>query len=585
MTKIFDFLSQKLHLKDEKDLQNLLANFKEIFVKNESENHKINSQNSVNFYNQNDKCTTNKTQENALKLALFEGFEKGILGYDFLENKLFLKPEFFLENYAHFKKIPFAKLDKNPQNSHNFSRKIPLKWLKSYQALPFKEDEKHLFIAFSKPFSSQIIDKLSIFVRPKAIKCAFADPKSINALLKELEFTQNIQEIILGLKVELESSNDKSSESAVSRLFELIITQSIIQKSSDIHIEPTPTNALIRFRQDGILSVFIELEMQIYRALVSYIKLLAHLNVAEQRKAQDGSFTMCVKSQKYDFRLSTLPLLYGESVVLRILEHKSDFMSLDSLCLNDGDLRELKRRIALPYGLILLTGPTGSGKSTTLYSALNEIKSVEKKIITAEDPIEYRLPLISQIALNEKAGLDFANALRTILRQDPDVIVIGEIRDEESLDIAIKSSLTGHLVFSTLHTNDAVSAVVRMLDMGAKPYLIAAALSLIIAQRLVRKLCEHCKVKVFKEIEGISGEFYEAKGCERCKMSGYSGREAVCEFLFVDETMAFMIRDGAKSDEIVAYARKNGFETMFERGLQKAKDGKTSLEELFRVMR
>ena len=473
---------------------------------------------------------------------------------------------------------------KNDEVSLNLYKQMPLKWLKAHCALPFKESDEFVFIAFGKDFDRQILDKAQDFFKHKFIKAVRANAPQILGLLAEFELRDKINTLISELKFELENSQNSQGETAVSKLFELIIAQSIAKRASDIHIEPNENEAMIRFRIDGVLSEFISVEFAIYQALTFYIKLLAHLNVAEQRKAQDGSFSLSVNALKYDFRLSTLPLLYGESVVLRVLEHKKDFLSLENLEFETANLTRFKKRIHQPFGLILLTGPTGSGKSTTLYAALNEIKSIRKKIITAEDPIEYRLPLVQQIVLNEKAGLDFNNALRTILRQDPDVIVIGEIRDEESLDIALKSSLTGHLVFSTLHTNDAVSAIARMLDMGAKAYLIASALSVIIAQRLVRKLCEKCKVKSAKHYE-FEGEFYEAVGCEHCKMSGYVGREVVSEFLFIDENIAELIRTNAKASEILTYARKNGFQTMFEVGLQKARVGKTSVDELYRVMR
>ena len=473
---------------------------------------------------------------------------------------------------------------KNDEVSLNLYKQMPLKWLKAHCALPFKESDEFVFIAFGKDFDRQILDKAQDFFKHKFIKAVRANAPQILGLLAEFELRDKINTLISELKFELENSQNSQGETAVSKLFELIIAQSIAKRASDIHIEPNENEAMIRFRIDGVLSEFIGVEFAIYQALTFYIKLLAHLNVAEQRKAQDGSFSLSVNALKYDFRLSTLPLLYGESVVLRVLEHKKDFLSLENLEFETANLTHFKKRIHQPFGLILLTGPTGSGKSTTLYAALSEIKSIRKKIITAEDPIEYRLPLVQQIVLNEKAGLDFNNALRTILRQDPDVIVIGEIRDEESLDIALKSSLTGHLVFSTLHTNDAVSAIARMLDMGAKAYLIASALSVIIAQRLVRKLCEKCKVKSAKHYE-FEGEFYEAVGCEHCKMSGYVGREVVSEFLFVDENIAELIRTNAKASEILTYARKNGFQTMFEVGLQKARAGKTSVDELYRVMR
>ncbi len=463
-------------------------------------------------------------------------------------------------------------------------RQMPLKWLKAHCALPFAQDAECVYIAFGRGFEQAEIERAQEFFKHKFVKGVSASEHQILGLLSEFELVESFENLMRELKFELENSAN-SDKSAVSKLFELIIAQSIQKRASDIHIEPDEDGAMVRFRVDGILSVFLRLETSIYQALIFYAKLLAHLNVAEQRRAQDGSFSLLVNGAKYDFRLSSLPLLYGESLVLRVLEHKQDFLTLGALALDSEVLTKFKKRIHAPLGLVLLTGPTGSGKSTTLYAALNEIKSTDKKIITAEDPIEYRLPLVQQIVLNEKAGLDFNNALRTILRQDPDIIVIGEIRDEESLDIALKSSLTGHLVFSTLHTNDAVSAIARMLDMNAKAYLIASALSVVIAQRLVRRLCEHCKVKSAKKHPEFEGEFYEACGCEHCKMSGYAGREVVSEFLFVDESVAEMIRTNAKPSKILAYARENGFKTMFEVGLQKAKEGKTSIDELLRVMR
>lgn len=390
---------------------------------------------------------------------------------------------------------------RNDEISAKLYKQVPFAWLTTHCALPFKEDDEFVFIAFGADFDRQILDKAQDFFKHKFIKAVRANALQISGLLAEFELKDKFQTLINELKFELENSQNSQGETAVSKLFELIIAQSVAKRASDIHIEPNEKEAMIRFRIDGVLSEFMRVEFTIYQALTFYIKLLAHLNVAEQRKSQDGSFMLSVGALQYDFRLSTLPLLYGESIVLRVLEHKKDFLSLENLEFDRENLRRFKKRIHQPFGLILLTGPTGSGKSTTLYAALNEIKSIEKKIITAEDPIEYRLPLVQQIVLNEKAGLDFNNALRTILRQDPDVIVIGEIRDEESLDIALKSSLTGHLVFSTLHTNDAVSAIVRMMDMNAKGYLIASALSVVIAQRLVRKLCEKCKIKSTKHYE------------------------------------------------------------------------------------
>lgn len=355
--------------------------------------------------------------------------------------------------------------------------------------------------------------------------------------------------------------------------------------ASDIRIEARLEDALIRFRVDGILRELANVEKDIYEALVFHIKFLACLNLAESRKAQDGSFECDFKNEKYDLRVSCLPLIYGESVVIRILKHNKEILELDRLNLGSKNLELLKNTLHYPHGMILLTGPTGSGKSTTLYACLNELKSIEKKIISAEDPIEYKIPLVQQILLNSKAGVEFNNILRAILRQDPDIIMIGEIRDEESLDIALKASLTGHLLLSTLHTNDAFSAIDRLVDMKAKVYLVASALSLVIAQRLVRKLCPWCKKRSQKHYIDFQGVFFEPKGCERCHYSGFLGRELIAECLRIDEELACTIRENQDKKTLREIAKKQGFQTMFEQGLEKAKEGLTSIDELFRVVK
>ncbi|WP_185900157.1 GspE/PulE family protein [Campylobacter sp. MIT 99-7217] len=491
-----------------------------------------------------------------------------------------LKVEDFLRSFASFKGLEFVDLSLDEV----FVSKLPLNLLLSLKALPFKEDKENIYIAFCEPSSFLNLQKIQNFFKDKFVKPYLANPLKIAEFLQDLSLKEQISLLLAQIKTELKDNTQKE-QSGVSAFFELLIKEAIRLRTSDIHLEPSENRALIRFRIDGVLSLFLELEYEIYEALNSYIKLKSHLNLAEKRKAQDGSFSMSFEGLEYDFRLSSLPLFYGESLVIRILEHKKDFFALEHLNFLNKDLNLLKKKIHEAYGLILLTGPTGSGKSTTLYACLNEIKSMQKKIITAEDPIEYKLDLVQQILLNEKAGLDFNNALRAILRQDPDVIMIGEIRDEQSLDIAIKSSLTGHLVFSTLHTNDALGAVSRMLDMNAKPYLLASSLSLVIAQRLVRKLCVHCSFKSSKRYKEFEGEFYEALGCEYCKMSGYKGRELVAEFLFVDEQVSELIRSNATKQEFLSYLKKQGYKSMLENGLQKAEQGITSIEELLRVLR
>lgn len=276
--------------------------------------------------------------------------------------------------------------------------------------------------------------------------------------------------------------------------------------------------------------------------------------------------------------------MYGESVVIRILKHDLNLLNLNRLDFNEKDLSLLRKNIHFPHGMILLTGPTGSGKSTTLYACLNEIKSIQKKIITVEDPIEYKMSLVQQILLNPKAGLDFNNALRSILRQDPDVIMIGEIRDEQSLDIAIKSALTGHLILSTLHTNNAISTLTRLIDMNAKPYLLASSLNLSIAQRLLRKLCPYCKKQSYKKYKEFDGVFYESKGCEFCNYSGFSGRQIIVEVLDINDDIKELIRTHKGEKQILEYAKNHGFKNMFENALEKAKEGFISLDEIVRVL-
>lgn len=505
--------------------------------------------------------------------ALFQAYDEDRLEMNALDM------DFFMQAYAKHKNLPFVALEKY---EIKLMQEVPSRYLNMYQAVFFKEDEEYIFLALCKPCSLELQDKFQSFFKDKLIKIHLANPFKLRQKLDEFLSQESFEELLLSLKYELKNTHSSKDQSAVNKLLEFILQSAIKQNASDIHIEPLIDKTLLRFRSDGILHESFSLEKELAHSLIFYIKLLAHLNVAEQRKAQDGSFNMEFEAKRYDFRIASLPLVYGESLVLRILEHKKEFLEPQKLGFDTGFLEILRQNIHKAHGLILVCGPTGSGKSTTLYGILNEIKSSAKKIISVEDPIEYKLDGVQQIVLNEKAGLDFNNALRAILRQDPDVIMIGEIRDEESLDIALKASLTGHLVFATLHTNDAVLALSRMLDMKAKPYLIASSLRLIIAQRLVRKLCVHCRVKSIKTYEGIEGEFYEARGCEYCHHKGFKGRELLGEFLSIDENLSELIRQNASKNEILKQAK--GFQSMFELGLQKARQGITSVDELLRVL-
>ena len=348
----------------------------------------------------------------------------------------------------------------------------------------------------------------------------------------------------------------------------------------------------MRTRIDGMLVELFIFDNDIYPPLISRLKMLSEMDIAEKRRPQDGRFSMSISGREYDFRISTLPIINGESTVLRILDKSKVIISLEKLGMHPRSFEKFKSAMHAPYGIILVTGPTGSGKSTTLYAALNDVKSVDTKIITVEDPVEYQVNLIQQVHVNEKAGLTFAAALRSILRQDPDIIMIGEIRDEETLRIAIQSALTGHLVFSTLHTNDAVSAVSRMADMGIEPYLISGAIIAIEAQRLVRKLCPKCKQSVTlpksvldKISEYLPEEytFYKPVGCDNCANTGYIGREMISEVLPVTDRMQSLIATSATKDELRKCAYEEGFIDMFHDGIIRAARGVTSIEEIYRV--
>ena len=517
-----------------------------------------------------------------LDLTLCELYEQKIILLDEICDFLSMEEEIFLKKFASFKNLDFVDLSKEQINT-SLLEKMPPSFLDGKELLFFKEDNESVYISTCSAFNIRLLDRISSIFDDKNVKFCISSKNEILRILDKFCLEKEIKNLCKELKQELKSKSD-NEQSAVSKLFRLIASEAIKINSSDIHFEINEEDAIVRFRVDGLMFTFTRLEKEIHEALIFYIKILAHLNVAEKRISQDGSFSMEVKGLEYDFRFSSLPLINGESIVLRILKRKAEFISLKDLNFDEERLEKYKQTIKLPHGLILLTGPTGSGKSTTLYASLNEIKSESKKIISAEDPIEYRMDMVQQILLNEKAGLDFNNALRSILRQDPDVIMIGEIRDEQSLDIALKASMTGHLVFSTLHTNDSISAIFRMLDMKAKPYLISCALSAVIAQRLLRKLCPYCKKISKKKIDNLNGNIFEAGSCRKCNYKGYLGRELVSEFLFIDEELAELIRKSASRAELMSKAREKGFETMFENALKKINLGISSVDEMHRVL-
>jgi type IV pilus assembly protein PilB len=386
---------------------------------------------------------------------------------------------------------------------------------------------------------------------------------------------------------------ESNEESPVIKIVNLVIAQAIHDRVSDIHIEPMDKKLRVRYRQDGLLRETISPPKQMAAAVVSRVKIMAGLDIAERRTPQDGKFRLKVEGRAVDFRVSVLPTIHGEKVVLRVLDTSNLALSLDNLGFESKALTDLRKALAAPFGMILVTGPTGSGKSTTLYSSLKEILTIQDNIVTVEDPVEYELPGVIQVPVSVKRGLTFAVALRSILRQDPDIIMVGEIRDTETVDIAVKAALTGHLVLSTLHTNDAASAVTRMIDMGVDPFLVASSVLLVSAQRLARKLCTMCREEIQVPEErlrayGLSPEdikgakIYRPRGCNRCA-EGYRGRFALLETLPVDDTLRNMIIKGANQIEIKQHAVKNGMITLRHCGLLNALRGFTSIEEVLRV--
>jgi len=389
-----------------------------------------------------------------------------------------------------------------------------------------------------------------------------------------------------------DETNDESP--AVLKLIEIILKSAIYIGASDIHIEATEKSCVIRERVDGMLRQSFTFDKDIFNPLASRMKLLSNLDIAEKRKPQDGRFSTTVSQKEFDFRVSTLPTIYGESIVLRILDKTKAMIKLEEAGMSKFCFDRFSEAIQVPYGIVLVTGPTGSGKTTTLYGALNAIKDVKDKIITVEDPVEYQMSGLQQVQVRANVGLSFAAALKSILRQDPDKIMIGEIRDQETLRIAIQAALTGHLVLSTLHTNDAISAVTRILDMGIEEYLVSGALVAIQAQRLVRKICTHCRKEtvlpdtLLKDVKQYLPEnptFYVGKGCKECGHSGYSGREMISEVLSISETLSRMIARSASKEEMTQQAMEEGFINMFEDGVSKALSGKTTIEEIYRVAR
>ncbi|ADO46191.1 type II secretion system protein E [Hydrogenobacter thermophilus TK-6] len=464
--------------------------------------------------------------------------------------------------------------------------------LKTYRLVPVEEGEDYIKLLVPRGYDPLVIEEIR-FLTGKSVEALEVDGEEFS---KELQNRLAQEEVYVEeLKEEEDSKRDilleEEKSPAVSFVNSTLIKATTLS-ASDIHIEPYEDGSLVRLRLDGVLHDYVSLPLSLHESVVSRIKVLANLNVAERRVPQDGKIRVRIGKRDLDIRVSIVPTTFGERVVLRLLDKSGTMLTLQELGLSEEDLEKVKRLAQKPYGIVLATGPTGAGKSTTLYAMILHIKSPHKNIITIEDPPEYQVKGVSQIQVNPKVGLTFASGLRAILRQDPDVIMVGEIRDGETAQIAVHAALTGHLVLSTLHTNDAPSAITRLSDLGIEPFLIASSLEGVLAQRLVRKVCEYCKepYKPTKEELhqlGLDGDytFYRGRGCEMCMGTGYRGRMGIYEVLELDEELKQLILKTQDANDIRKKAKEKGFRSMYEDGLEKVIMGITTPEELIRAVK
>ena len=500
--------------------------------------------------------------------------------------------------------VPFATKEDYPQELILVNN-LSIQFMKESKFIPARLVDKELTVIMSNPLDFYTIDAIRLATNYDIRVLAGRETdvlwaidqyygSGVTSMEKIIEDMESIPDYQAEDEENVDHLRDMASEGPVIRLVNLIITRAIETRASDIHFEPFEDQFRVRYRIDGVLHDVESPPKRLQAAIVSRVKIMAKLNIAERRLPQDGRIMLRVKGKEIDFRVSSVPTIHGESIVLRILDKSSIVLDIEKLGFPEDTLQGFGELIERPHGIILVTGPTGSGKTTTLYCVLQKINSPEKKIITVEDPVEYQLKGVNQIQVKPSIGLTFANSLRSIVRQDPDVILIGEIRDAETAEIAIHSALTGHLVLSTLHTNDAPSAITRLIDMGMEDFLLSSTIIGILAQRLVRVACPHCRepyspdAAVLREMKVDAGNLadlniIEAKGCENCSNTGYWGRAGIFEFLHVTDDIQRLILEKRDSNVIKEAARKNGMRTLREDGWLKVRKGWTTISEVIRV--
>jgi len=506
---------------------------------------------------------------------------------------------------AEYFKLPFLRVSAADVDPDTFDR-LPVQYLKAKGVLPIRREESGaVLVGISDPADIFLIDDLKRRLRSK-LALVVVSPTDIHHAVDELSTGpgQQVEDIIKDISedaVEVVESKDEdvtdlekvAGESPVIRYVNFLISSAVRDSASDIHIEPGEKRLRVRCRIDGVLFEQPAPPRAMHAAIVSRLKIMANLDISERRLPQDGRIRATVQGRTVDLRVSTLPVIHGEKCVIRILDNRAISVGLEKLGMGPGTLEGFRRQIYQPHGIVLVTGPTGSGKTTTLYSALQAMDSEKQNISTVEDPVEYELAQVNQVNVHGQVGMTFAAALRSLLRQDPDIVMLGEIRDEETARIAVQASLTGHLVLSTLHTNDAPSSITRLINIGIESYLISAAVNGVLAQRLVRKICEHCKTPITEVKDSIAAylekhnvqnrQLYRGVGCEKCRQTGYKGRLGCFELLELNDELRDVISRDPSLGDLRRAARKSDMQTLREDGLQKVADGLTTVEELMRV--
>ncbi len=507
-----------------------------------------------------------------------------------------------LEVLSEFYEFPYTLTISEREIDTELVKTLPISFAKKFRLIPFQKKNGKVVIILSPPLDLYALDEVqSLF------GCEIEPVLALNHIVLDTinrvyergkEMTEGIEDDSTGIsEYDLQEPKDlleAEDEAPIIKFVNSLLFQAVKEKASDIHLECFEKELSVRFRKDGILHEITSVPKKLQASIISRVKIMAELDIAEKRKPQDGRIRVKVAGRDVDVRISTVPTTWGESVVMRILDRSSVLLTLEDLGLAGKKLHTFEGLILRPHGIILVTGPTGSGKTTSLYAGLERINSPDKKIITVEDPVEYQIQGINQIQVNPKVNLTFANGLRSILRQDPDVILVGEIRDRETADIAIHASLTGHLVFSTLHTNDSASAITRLIDMEIEPFLVASSLMAVIAQRLLRFLCNHCKepyephddelLKIgIRRSQMHDGVLYRARGCDKCFNMGYSGRTGIFEMLMIDDDIRNLTLSQVDSTKIKRKAMEHGMTTLRMDGAEKVARGLTSVDEVMRV--